>query len=396
MPRPRKFPHSLTNRYGKVTIYRTRNGTYTSFKVVWQEGRVRRKESRTTEQAALDRANEILEDLAAGAVARPDTTAAQWAYYQTCEKMLPEGVPLIKAVEWFVEHGMKSKPVAEMSVKAVADGFRDSRKAAGRSERYLQALKYDMAKVTKALHKPIDSVTVAELDALLRTVENPRTRKNLRVSIVSCWRWARSKGWLPQDKATAADLTDSPEIVSKDPGVITPTELEAALRKAESAPHLHGIIPYLALAAFAGIRSAEIGRMTWEDNINLETGVIILGSAITKTKRRRVIHMEPVLQSWLESYRGTGKVLPATRPHKLLAEARPAAWPHNALRHSAVSYLMALHRNAAMVAEQCGHTEAQLQANYKAAVTPDQALNWFNIQPIQWQATPTQQKAVSA
>jgi integrase len=136
--------------------------------------------------------------------------------------------------------------------------------------------------------------------------------------------------------------------------------------------------------------------MTWEDNINLETGVIILGSNITKTKRRRVIHMEPVLRSWLEAHRGAGKILPATRPHRLLSEVKADTWPHNALRHSAVSYLMALHRNAAMVAEQCGHTEAQLQASYKAAVTPDQALLWFNIQPIQWQATPTQQKAASA
>jgi integrase len=396
MPRQRKFPHTSSNRYGKVTIYLTRNGTYSSYKIVWQEGRNRRRESRTTEQAAIDRANEILADMEAGASSRPDTTAAEWTYYQRCEKMLPEGVPLIKAVEWFVEHGMKQAPVSEIQVKAVVDGFLASRKAAGRSARYLQALKYDLAKVSKAFIKPISSVTVAELDLLLRTLENPRTRKNLRNSVISCWRWARSKGWLPQEKSTAADLTDSPEVPSKDPEIISPDELEKALRKAEADPKLTGILPYLVLAAFAGIRSAEIGRMTWEDNINLDTGVIILGSGITKTKRRRVIHMEPVLKAWLEQCRGTGKVLPATRPHKLLAAVKPAPWPHNALRHSAVSYLMALHRNAAMVAEQCGHTEAQLQANYKAAVTSDQALHWFNTQPTQWQATPTQQKAASA
>lgn len=396
MPRPRKFPHTVSNRYGKVTVYLTRNGAYSSYKVVWQEGRNRRRESRPTEQTAIDRANEILADLEAGASSRPDTTAAQWAYYQRCEKLLPEGVPLIKAVEWFVEHGMKVKPALDMQVKAVVDGFVASRKAAGRSARYLQALKYDLAKVSKALNKPISTVTVAELDLILRDVDNPRTRKNLRSSIVSCWRWARSKGWLPHDKSTAADLTDSPETPSKDPEIITPDSLEKALRKAESDPASRGILPYLVLAAFAGIRSAEIGRMTWEDNINLETGVIILGSNITKTKRRRVILMEPVLKGWLESYRGSGKVLPVTRPHRALAAVKPAPWPHNALRHSAVSYLMALHRNAAMVAEQCGHTEAQLQSNYKAAVSPDQSLRWFNIQPVKWQATPTQQKAASA
>jgi integrase len=396
MPRPRKYPHTVSNRYGKVTIYRTQNGPYTSFKVVWQEGRTRRRESRTTEQAALDRAREVLADMEAGASARPDATAAQWAYFQQCEKMLPEGVPLIKAVEWFVKHGLKSAPISEVTVKEVVEGFIASRKSSGRSARYLQTLKYDLEKVSKALRKPIASVTVTELDMVLRGISNPRTRKNLRCSIVSCWRWARSKGWLPQDKTTAADLTDSPEIPGKDPEIIGPADLEKALRKAESDERLSKIIPYLTLAAFAGIRSAEIGRMTWEDNINLDTGVIILGSSITKTKRRRVIRMEPVLKAWLEAHRGAGKILSAARPHKLLAEVKPAAWPHNALRHSAVSYLMALHRNAALVAEQCGHTEAQLQASYKAAVTPDQALLWFNVQPTQWQATQTQQKVASA
>lgn len=84
------------------------------------------------------------------------------------------------------------------------------------------------------------------------------------------------------------------------------------------------------------------------------------------------------------------------RPHRQLAALRKSPWPHNALRHSAVSYLMAMHRNAAMVAEQCGHTESQLQTHYKAIVTTEQSLQWFNKQPTLWQATPTQQKAASA
>ncbi len=76
MPRPRKFPHTLTNRYGKVSIYRTVNGLYTSYKIVWSEGRVRHRESRPDEASALDRAQEVLGDMTAGAASRPDATAA--------------------------------------------------------------------------------------------------------------------------------------------------------------------------------------------------------------------------------------------------------------------------------------------------------------------------------
>jgi integrase len=393
MARPKKFPHTITNRYGKVTVYRTSNGTYTSYKIVWSEGRVAKRESRADEDTALDRAQEILGDITAGAASRPDATAQQWSYFQRCESLL-KGVPLITAVEYFMAHGLKVDPVTEMTVVDVVSRFIESRKSSGRCERYLRTLKYDLDPVAAAMRKPFSRVNVADLDAYLATIGNTRTRHNKRGSITSCWRWARSKGWLPRDKATAADLTDTPEVSAKDPGILSADDLKTALYKAEQDDTVRQIIPYLVIAAFAGVRSAEICRLTWEDHIKLDQGVIILGSDITKTKRRRVIQMEPTLIEWLSVHQSTGKVVAVSRPHRLIATLHSEApWPHNALRHSAVSYLMALHRNAAMVAEQCGHTEAQLQSQYKAAVTTEQALQWFNIPP-KWQAIQTQQKVV--
>ena len=395
MPRPRKFPHTLTNRYGKVTVYRTTNGVYTSFKIVWAEGKTRRRESRPDEASALDRAQEILGDLTAGATSRPDATAQQWAYFQRCESLL-KGVPLITAVEFYLEHGLKVDPVEEMTVADVVARFIESRKSAGRGARYLRTLKYDLEPLADVLRKPFARVTVADLDAYLATIGNTRTRHNKRGSITSCWRWARSKGWLPRDKGTAADMTDTPEVSRKDPGILSADVLKAALHKAEQDATQRKMIPYLAIAAFAGVRSAEICRLTWEDHIKLDQGLIVMGSDITKTNRRRVIHMEPALVNWLSAHQSTGKVVKVARPHRLIAPLHNGTpWPHNALRHSAVSYLMAMHRNAAMVAEQCGHTEAQLQTSYKAVVTTEQSLQWFNIQP-KWQATQIPQKAASA
>ena len=394
MARPRKYPHSVSNRYGKVSVYRTRNRAYTSYKIIWKEGRTRRRETRADEQAALDRANEILQDLEKHAPSRKDATADQWAYYRRCEEML-DGVPLITAVEYFLEHGLKVSTVPEITVTELKKRFVEAKKLAGRSARYVQAIGYHLKALAEAMRKPIAKVTVAELDMYLSGIEDARTRHNHRGTIIAAWKWAQSKGWLPADIKTAADRTETPSVVHKDPGILTPDELTAALRKAESEETLRRIIPYMVLGAFGGIRSAEIGRLTWDD-INLEQGTIILSSSITKTRRRRVVHMEDVLVNWLRAHQSTGKIVPVARPHHLLEQVRGAGdWPHNALRHSAVSYLMALHRNAAMVAEQCGHTEAELQASYKAATTAEQALQWFNIQPI-WQATPTQQKAECA
>jgi integrase len=398
MGRPRTFPQHLKNRFGKVSVYRTSNGGYTSYKIVWNDGAERRKESRADEESAIDRANEILSILAKGAAGFPDATSQQWAYYRRCEEMLGE-VPLLSAVEFYLQNAAK-RPVTEtVETEEMIQRYIESRKVAGRGDRYVRSLTYDLTPVGRAMRKTVDKVTVSDLDAFLARIKHPRTRHNKRISIVSCWRWARSKGWLPSGQPTAADLTDSPDVPQKDPEIITHNDLAPVLRAAEWSDTVSHLVPYLAIAAFAGVRSAEICRMTWEDNIRLDEGVLILGSGITKTKRRRVVQMEPILVEWLTAHRSTGKVVKVRGLHTSLAVVNPAGWPHNALRHSAVSYLMALHRNAALVAEQCGHTESQLQSDYKAAVTADEASRWFSIKPTrpkQWLATQIPQKVASA
>lgn len=395
MPRPRKFPCTLSNKYGQVRVYLTRNGAYTSYKIVWQEGALRRKESRPDEVSAINRANEILDDLAKGVPARKDATGDQWAYYRRCEEMLGD-VPLIRAVEYFLEHGSKKASLPPISVRAMCDRFIAAKKGANRSARYIEAAGYHLDAVVLVLHKPLALVRVEDLDAYLSTIKDLRTRYNHRATLVTAWRWARSKGWLPRDLATAAELTDCPEYVHKDPGIISPDNLQAVLDLAATTPSGRKLIPYLVIGAFAGVRSAEMCRMTWEENIDLDKGTIILGSNITKMRRRRVIYMEPVLIVWLKAFTSTGPVVKTADPHRRLASLKKTSWPHNALRHSAVSYLMALHRNAALVADQCGHTEAELQASYKAITTSEQSLKWFNLKPPQWQATPTQQKVACA
>lgn len=390
MSRPRKFPCSISNKYGAVKIYRTTNGRYTSYKIVWQEGASRKKESRPDEVTAVNRANEILDDMTKGIPARSDATGDQWAYYRRCEEML-EGVPLINAVEFFLEHGRKQVDVPKISVQAMVDKFIEAKKSANRCARYCRTASYHLNAMAKVMHKPLSMVHVADIDAFLGTITNLRTRYNYRASIVTAWRWARSKGWLPRDRATAAELTDCPEYVHKDPGIVSAEMLKELLTAVVANKTSRDLVPYLVIAAFAGVRSAEIRRMSWEEHVNMEDGTIILGSDVTKMRRRRVIYMEPVLLEWLNHFKSTGPVVKVTDPHRKLAAVRTGVWPHNALRHSAISYLMALHRNAALVAEQCGHTEAELQASYKANTTSEQSLRWFNTKPDSiWQATQTQ------
>lgn len=376
MPAQKKFPITLKNKYGKVSVYKTVNGSYTAHKIVWKDGRVRRKESIADESAAVLRAKQILDDLTEHGSMSYRLGPSEWSYYQACLTKL-DGVPLMDAVDYYLT---AHKTRENKAVEDVVAEFLDAKRSVGCGGLYLSTLQTDLNLVVNAFRgRPIVNITGEELDALLNTVQGLRTRKNKRTSIVSCWEWAVGKQYLPDCGTTAARRTNNPAAPTKDPGFLLPEQLKEAFDKA--ARHLHGgwLVPYLAIGAFAGVRAAELNRMTWENNIDLEQKVIILGSDTTKTKRRRVVPMEPELFAVLSLYKSVGKVVTAHSPDMVLKSVRGQGWPHNALRHSAVSYLMARHQNAAKVAEMCGHSESVLQSCYKAAVTPAAAEAWFGL-----------------
>ena len=96
--------------------------------------------------------------------------------------------------------------------------------------------------------------------------------------------------------------------------------------------------------------------------------------------RAQLVSISENLRSWLVPFaRESGPVspLPATYQwhfRKAACAAGLSPWPHNALRHSFASYLLADNQDAAKVALQLGHTESRtLFAHYRELVTPEAA-----------------------
>lgn len=368
----------IKSRYARVMIYKSVSGQYTTYRICWRLGKQRQRESRSDEDEAIRRAEEIFIDLEKGVASRPEASGEHWAYYQKCREMM-NGRPLMDAVEFYLAHHNGASTGVSMQLSEVSERFIAAKELEQQSDRYLKSIKTSLKSLNKAVKKPIRAVRVQDLDEWLAGFKDARTRRNNRGYVVILFRWARTKGFLPQTEMTVAERTDSPKVVVKEPGVLTPEELKQLLEGARrKRPKL---LPFLAIGAFAGLRAAEIERLTW-DHIDLKAGLIKLPSAITKTMRRRTVPIKPCLKAWLELCDG-----PISTPnaHDKLLRLREIIglkhWPHNALRHSAVSYLMAREPNAAQVAEWCGHTVAQLQSNYKALVAPDQAAAWFSTFP---------------
>jgi len=176
------------------------------------------------------------------------------------------------------------------------------------------------------------------------------------------------------------------------PGTLTPIEIAALLKAADPR-----VVNSIAISAFAGLRDAEVGKITW-DKIDLD-GFITVRAEIAKTASRRLIPVLPNLRAWLTPYaqknslvrpsHRTSTFLYAKAKEKAAAALSEAgqpcenltAWPKNALRHSFVSYRLAAVSNAAQVAEECGHSVQIMKKHYRELVKPAEAAKWFAVMP---------------
>ena len=139
-----------------------------------------------------------------------------------------------------------------------------------------------------------------ELDVWLRGLKlSPRSRNNFRTAICSLFSFARDTGYLIKGVPTEAEST---AIAKQDDGeieVFTPSEFSNLSKAADS--HL---LPFLVLGGMAGLRSAEILRLQWE-NINWAEGVIEIQGKVAKTGARRLAPLVPAAAAWLKGYKDT-------------------------------------------------------------------------------------------
>jgi len=154
----------------------------------------------------------------------------------------------------------------------------------------------------------------------------------------------------------------------------------------------------MAIGLFAGIRSAEIARLRWE-NIDWTGGNIRLDREITKTAQSRLAPLMPNLAQWLAPYRELkGNILDSMKCRnptmvispwlKTASDPKlPTAWIDNGMRHSFASYYLAYTQNAPQVALACGHSVSILLGTYKTvtlnggSITQEVAKRYFEIKP---------------
>lgn len=236
----------------------------------------------------------------------------------------------------------------------------------------------------------ITTVTTAEIEDWLDDGEwSARTRNNYTKQIKQLYVFAIKKGFA---NANPADSIDLSHVTSATNDVLSPSQLRLLLETArEIAPDL---IRFITLCAFGWIRRSEACSL--ENEHLRDDGVIHVPAPIAKTRQHRFVPINDTLAAWLavapEASRPTRSKNADVMGDRLasLAASAKVVMPHNALRHSAISYALAypptrngvpMNNSAGELAKHAGNSEQVIIRSYRALVTEKDSKDYWNILP---------------
>lgn len=140
------------------------------------------------------------------------------------------------------------------------------------------------------------------------------------------------------------------------------------------------LIPYFAIALFAGIRPSEIDHLTYND-INFNSNTITVTR--TKTKKSRYVNMTDNLIRCLKPFKNSHTFVKPKknfrRKFKGIIKQSKIVWVKDILRHTAASFMVPMYKNDIFkVCEQLGNTPSILNRHYHQGIPPDEVSRFWN------------------
>lgn len=308
-------------------------------------------------------------------------------YVGAMRALAPYNVTLAHAVQDFVT---RHKSIRESrTVSKLVGEFIGVKEKAGKSERYLG----DLARLNKfadAFQVPVQQVRGEELQIFIEGLGTPRTQVNYWRLVKSLLRFAVRRKYAPRDLLDELEGVELPDLAPTNTEVFTPDELREMLDAARPA-----LVPWLAVAAFAGVRSAEILRLDWSE-VNLARKLVTVRPEKAKTVSRRTVPLCDAAIAWLKPHaQEVGRVACYTEENKFVAavvsdvnaarrkagNAKPFRWKRNGLRHSFCSYRLALVKNAHEVSLEAGNSPNMIFKHYRELVSAEDGQGWFATFP---------------
>ena len=241
------------------------------------------------------------------------------------------------------------------------------------------------------MEEPVSGITTHQAQAWL---DGYLTKANQPLSVVAFNTYRRylsvfcnycvKSGWMASNPLVGVRPR---KLVAAVPRLLSPADLRVILGACPDE-----LKPVVAIQALCGLRVAESARLQWPDVMHSDGGNFIRISAeAAKTSRRRLTPMPDGLVNYLKVVRkddgyvyAGGKGSVDSLQKALVAFRRSlagVAWHRNALRASALSYRLALTKDAAGTAFEYGNSSAILLRDYRELTTPSAAQEWFAVTP---------------
>ena len=395
-----------------VTVYRRKTpvGNYAYMVANYADGK-RRFDSYATETEALEAAETLAKridgrDYVAASMTRHQaieyanaaarlkpfnvTVDAATATVADCLKAVGDLSNLQAAAKFYAA---RHKQITPKRVADVVTELMMVKESRGASVRYIGDLHSRLTRFAEAFVKDAGNVTTAEIQEWLDGLQlSPQSYTNFRTVLHLLFGFAVARGYASDNPVEDVERV---RVRGGDVEIFTPVEI-ARLLAAASPEYL----PCIAVGAFAGLRSAEIERLEWQD-IDLAGRLITVAASKSKTASRRIVPIHDNLAQWLAPYAGReGKLWPhssigfykaqeataaataiAADDGKGIKAQKAVTWKANALRHSYASYRFALTGDAGRVAGELGNSAAVVHRHYRELVKPADAERWFAIRP---------------
>jgi site-specific recombinase XerD len=175
-------------------------------------------------------------------------------------------------------------------------------------------------------------------------------------------------------------------VPEKTPAILSIAQAARLITVAAETESTLGLLGYITLGLFAGLRRTEIERLDWMA-FKAERRMVTVDGSIAKTGSIRNVALPENALAWLRVCASrSGKVAPLNLNHRLRRLRFLAGiqnWQGNELRHSFASYHFDLHQNAPLTAAQLGHSSGcqLLFEHYRSLVPLGDGLKYFGIHP---------------
>ena len=234
----------------------------------------------------------------------------------------------------------------------------------------------------------VDTVSARQLDTWLAQADNPVSRNTHRKRLVSVWRWAQRKAYLPRDARTEAEMTDRAHEPAPIIGIIDVDTWQALLTYFQA--KFPAYLAPLVVAGFCGLRRGEIHAQTWDD-ISLDRKNLRVTSAKRGTPARRMVPLCDVAVKWLSSCKGEhkGPICTSLAIDRIRLLAREAVngdgtpkfpvLPENCFRHSYMSHAVAATGDIPRVSLDAGNSPKEINRHYRELVSEEEGKDWFSV-----------------